>query len=216
MPISESHSERLLSSMEAGVGPFGNHVRVALLRATQDHPDALKGLGGALGTYGFIKHAQAFVVGAVEKNTLALSDYGYVLERAVLMASSLEVGSCWLGGSFRPGPFGRAISMRGSESVPAVIALGYPAERRPVIDTLIELHHNAGTCRAAWSTRFFDEDDFQVPAEIQALGSAGDLFTAVHLAPRHAIRSRGGLCERRRDCFICFLRGISATRRKIG
>lgn len=183
-----------------GSGPFGNKVRFAMLHPTNDDPDALKGLGGALGTYGFIKQAQAFAVGAVGAGRLALCDYGYLLEAAVLAASSMGVGSCWLGGSFRPGPFGRAIAVREQESVPAVVAFGYPAARRPVVDKLIEMHHNDGNRRAAWESRFFDENDFEVPARAEHLGRVRDLFAAVHAAPSscntqpwRVVRAGGGL-----------------------
>ena len=182
--ISESHVEQIASSLgETGIGPFGNEVRFALLHPSKECPEALKGLGGALGTYGFIKHVQAFAVGALKTGPLALCDVGYLLERAVLTASSLGVGSCWLGGSFRPGPFGKVISVRENETIPAVIALGYPGARRRVTDKLIEMHHSAGNQRAEWATRFFDENDFERPADIETLGMDRDLFSAVHVAP---------------------------------
>ena len=53
-----------------------------------------------LGTYGFIKHAQDFIVGAVEKSQYSREHYGYILEKIILAATDLGLGTCWLGGFF--------------------------------------------------------------------------------------------------------------------
>ena len=163
-------------------GPFGNAMRATLLHPTEDRPQALKGLGGLLGTYGFIKDAQAYAVGAIHPAPYALHDFGYLMEGVVLKAEELGVGSCWLGGSFRPGLFGAAIRAQEDEVLPAVIALGYPSDKRRMADKLIELHHSKGNRRAAWESRFFDRNDFDVPAPIDE-GIALALFRAVHAAP---------------------------------
>lgn len=183
-PLSAADGIAISAATGTGaVGPFGHVVRFSLLQPTKEKPDALNGLSGALGTYGFIKHAQAFVIGAVESGALSLCDFGYLMENAVLAAAEVGVGSCWLGGSFRPGPFGKVIRVRENESVPAVIALGYPAPRRKVMDKLIEMHHVDGNRRANGSSRFFEANDFSMPADPKDRSVTADLFAAVHCAP---------------------------------
>jgi nitroreductase len=104
--------------------PFGSSLRLALAAASPGDADALKGLG----TYGFIKGAQGFLVGAVGKGPRDLEDFGYVAEQAVLLATDLGLGTCWLGGTFARSNFAKRLGGLGpKETMPAVICLGYPA-----------------------------------------------------------------------------------------
>ena len=98
-PIEPELKERL-SNFLAGspAGPLGTGVRFKLVSAREDNATALKGLG----TYGFTKGARGFIVGAVEKlENHNMEDYGYLLERAVLFATDIGLGTCWLGGHFQ-------------------------------------------------------------------------------------------------------------------
>lgn len=182
--LSDADSARIKTAITAiSRGPFGNHLRTTLLHPTIEKPEALNGLGGSVGTYGFIKNAQAYAVGAIKPAPFALHDYGFILEGIVLEATQLGVGSCWLGGSFRPGPFGKAIAARDSEFVPAVLALGYPGQKRRIADKLIEMHHNKANRRAEWDALFFDNNSFDTPANAAVIGRSAVLLRSVHAAP---------------------------------
>ncbi len=106
-----------------GPGPLGSRTRFSLVAATENDRESLKGLG----TYGFVKGAAGFIVGAVEPGPRDMEDYGHGLQQAVLAATDLGLGTCWLGGSFTKSSFARKIGATRSETVPAVVALGYPA-----------------------------------------------------------------------------------------
>jgi len=105
-------------------GPLGSEIRIHLLAQTEADPSCLKGLG----TYGFIKGATAFMVGAVKSSPYDLEDYGYVMEHAVLVATDLGLGTCWLGGTFKKSKFARSIHLAPDEAMPAVVAVGYEAQ----------------------------------------------------------------------------------------
>ncbi|MBN2685035.1 MAG: hypothetical protein JXR40_07135 [Pontiellaceae bacterium] len=182
-PLSASDLSGIKSALpDEECGPFGNRLRAAILHPTKDNPKAIDGLGGLLGTYGFIKNAQAYAVAALKPAPFALNDFGFLLEGAVLKATQLGIGSCWLGGSFRPGPFGVAINAQGDEFIPAVIAFGYPSPKPRIADKLIKMHHNKGNRRAAWETLFFHQNDFHIPAD-PANNISTTLLRAVHAAP---------------------------------
>lgn len=104
-------------------GPLGSHIRLQLLAETEEDPYSLKGLG----TYGFIKGVKAFIAGAVRRSPNDLEDYGYVMEHAVLKATHLGLGTCWLGGTFTKSKFAKRISLAPDEIMPAVVAVGYEA-----------------------------------------------------------------------------------------
>jgi len=61
-PIAEEKRQRLAEFISSiNLGPLGAPVRFALIAATEQDRNSLRGLG----TYGFIKGATGFIVGAV-------------------------------------------------------------------------------------------------------------------------------------------------------
>ena len=106
-------------------GPLGTSARFGMIAASSDDEGALK----RLGTYGFIKDARAFILGAVRKGPGDLEDYGYLLEEVILEATGLGLGTCWLGGTFTRSTFtSRFGGITRDEVIPAVVSTGYPGD----------------------------------------------------------------------------------------
>ncbi len=114
-------------------GPFGSSARFTLFAAESSASSELKGLG----TYGFIKNPAAFVAGVVKEAEMNPEDYGYSMERIILHATELGLGSCWLGGSFKRSSFAEKAGIGDGESVPAVASIGYIAEKKTGTDRLL-------------------------------------------------------------------------------
>lgn len=173
-------------------GPLGSRARFSLITATEEDRKALKGLG----TYGFIKGATGFIVGAVEPGPKDMEDYGYLLERAVLAATDTGLATCWLGGTFSKSAFARKIGVTGSEVVPAVVATGYAAEGARDSDRLRRV---AGSDRRlSFEELFFDQELGQALAPADA-GAYAAVLDAVRWAPSasnkqpwRVVRSSGG------------------------
>jgi nitroreductase len=126
-PIHETHLQALKDSLATQqTGTLGTHARFELVAATQNDRQSLKGLG----TYGFIKNPTGFIIGAIEQGPKNLEDYGYLLEHAILAATDIGLGTCWLGGSFTKSSFAKKISLRDMETIPAVAATGYIEEKK--------------------------------------------------------------------------------------
>jgi hypothetical protein len=125
-PITAGHKEDLEVFMATRTrGPLGSTARFKLIAAEPDDASALR----RLGTYGFIKGATGFIVGAVQAGPRDLEDYGYLLEELVLHATVLGLGTCWLGGTFTRGAFTSRFGGVGpGETIPAVVATGYPGD----------------------------------------------------------------------------------------
>ena len=112
--------------------PFGTPVRLQLvLGAAKD--------GKKLGTYGFIKNAQAYLVGAVTRGEHDLEDYGYVFERLILEATALGLGTCWLGGTLDRGAFGQTVQLSDDEWLPAVTPVGPTTAKRGLVDGAVRM-----------------------------------------------------------------------------
>jgi nitroreductase len=125
-PISPEDQEALEECMARSTrGPLGTPARFGLVAASSDDEGALK----RLGTYGFIKGARGFIVGAVRKGPGDLEDYGYLLEEVILEATRIGLGTCWLGGTFTRSTFTSRFGGVGrDEVIPAVVSTGYPGD----------------------------------------------------------------------------------------
>ena len=159
------------------IGPLGARVRFELATATAQDWSALKGLW----TYGFIKGATGFIIGAVGQAEKNLEDYGYLLERAILLATDIGLGTCWLGGSFSRSNFARKIAAEAGELVPAVAAVGYVANKPRLLDSFIRRRVGSDE-RLPWATLFFNQT-FDAPLSPEAAGAYATPLEMVRLGP---------------------------------
>jgi nitroreductase len=171
-------TRRRLQEYLAGLsqGPLGSTARFELAAASEEDSQALRGLG----TYGFIKHPAGFIIGALPPGKKDLEDYGYLLEQAVLQATELELGTCWLGGSFTQSTFAQRIHAQENELVAAVIAAGYPAPGSRERD-LIRRQVRADE-RLSWKRLFYDSQ-FGQPLAPEAAGEYAQALEMVRLGP---------------------------------
>ena len=134
-----------------------------------------------LGTYGLIKGAQEFVVGAIEKSDYYKENYGYILEAIILAATDLNLGTCWLGGTFNKSLFSTKINCQKSEIVPAITPIGYTPEKRRTKEKAIRAFTKADS-RFPWSKLFF-ENTFSTILPRETTGRYDTLLEMVRLAP---------------------------------
>jgi hypothetical protein len=175
-PISADARARLAQHLAAHTaGPLGSQARFALVAAAPDDSAALR----RLGTYGFIKGATGFLVGAVHRGSKDLEDYGYLVEQAILRATDLGLGTCWLGGTFTRGSFAERLGdLARDEIMPAVVSLGYPAG-----DGSARIHEReAGSRRLPASSLFFAEH-LGEPLELASGDPWATVLEAVRMAP---------------------------------
>jgi nitroreductase len=84
-----------------------------------------------VGSYGLVQNPPHLLVGVMpEESDAAQLDLGYVLEQAVLEATHLGLGTCWVTGSYDAQRAGEAVGLEAGEVAAAVCALGYPAQAR--------------------------------------------------------------------------------------
>jgi hypothetical protein len=177
-PIAADKRQRLegmIADLQAG--PLGTPLRFALVAATEQDASALKGLG----TYGFIKGASGFIVGAMRPAEKGLEDYGYGMEQIILLATDLELGTCWLGGSFTRSSFARRISVMREEQMPAVTAIGEIADPEQARDTLLRRRIGADR-RLPWDKLFF-QGSLNAPLTPEGAGAYATPLDMVRLGP---------------------------------
>jgi hypothetical protein len=154
-------------------GPLGSPTRFELVAATEADRKALRGLG----TYGYIKNPTGFILGAMGEGEKNLEDFGYAMERIILFATDLGLGTCWLGGSLTKSRFAKKIAAGKEERVPAVTSIGYSARSHRIRQMF---SHNAH--RYAWSELFFDQA-FGRPLSQNDAGGYAVPLEAVRMGP---------------------------------
>ena len=175
--IDEDIQLRIKEFLEThNLGPFGNRMRFALIAATEDDYQALK----SLCTYGFIKGAKGFIVGALGAGPKNLEDFGYIMEYAILFATDLGLGTCWLGDSFTKSNFAKKMNATEKETVPAVTSIGYIAEHSKAKDWIRS--KTGGAARLPAEQLFFQEK-FGNPVLLHQIGAYAQVLDAVRWAP---------------------------------
>lgn len=158
-------------------GPFGGRVRLGLVAAAEEDAAVLKGLG----TYGAINGARAFLVGAVAAGPMDMEDFGFAFEKAILYATSLGLGTCWLGATFTRTSFVARFGLREGEVMPAASPVGYPAADRTAVDRFTRAGARSEG-RKPWPELFFDSG-FGAPLLREQAGPYAESLEMVRLGP---------------------------------
>lgn len=158
-------------------GPFGNKPEFQLIGLDMSSPEKWKNIG----TYGVIKNARFFLAGKVKNSDKAVVDYGYCMENLILQATRMQLGTCWLGGTFRASGFAKMMNLREDELLPAVSPVGYPARQKSLTEKLFRF--SAGSDhRKPWAEIFF-AGDFTKPLTPALAGKYAEALENVRLGP---------------------------------
>jgi hypothetical protein len=170
--------EKLLTFIRSNKkGPFGHEVRFDIIDLNGAGQEELK----QLASYGNIKGAKYFMAGVIKKTATSVIDYGYLTEKNILAATSLGIGTVWVGGTFNRAGFMEKINAKEGEVIPAVVPMGYAAKHKDVMEISTRLAVTADT-RKPWKEIFFDAANMKPLSE----GEAGDFnipLSCLRLAP---------------------------------
>lgn len=180
-------------------GPFSPKVRIELI----DNPLIAEKAGGKIGTYGIIKGARDYAAAIVETGEKDLEQLGFVMEKFILYATSLDLGTCWLGGTFNKSQFGELAALKKGESLPAVTPIGHAKDRKSVLDSLMRLAAGSDR-RKSWAELFYDES-FSRPLHEQDAGECGEALEAVRLAPSASNKQPWRVLIHGEDCHFYML-----------
>lgn len=152
--VSPELRARLLEVVaESRVGPLGNRVRIEQI----DVDELAMSEARSLGTYGVITGARLYLVAAIENTASARVDVGYCLEKIILEATRLGLGTCWMGGTFRRANFARSVGAGDDEIIPVVTPVGYARKHKSLRERV--LRRLAGSDqRRPWESMFFASD----------------------------------------------------------
>jgi len=168
-PVGATLLHALMGAAEGADHVSDASPRVSLISGTELTSRVLTFV---IGSYGLVQNAPHLLAGILPyESDAARVDLGYVLEQVVLEATRLELGTCWVTGSYDPRAAGSVLAVDSTEVVAAVCALGYPSTTR-----LGRFHSDAVRRLAGGSRR-------KQLSEIVFLGEWGVPWTAERADP---------------------------------
>jgi nitroreductase len=158
-------------------GPFGAAVRFKLLDLEPLNSSDLR----KMGTYGIIKGARHYILGAVRNKEGSMADLGYCLEKIILEATALGLGTCWMGGTFKRSAFAAQMELAEDELLPAITPVGYPAVEKSTTERVMRFGAGSNR-RKPWSELFFKSDGITALSESEC-GTFREAYEAVRMGP---------------------------------
>lgn len=169
--LDKETADKISNFLKNSKGPFNAPVRFQLINSSDSNEK--------LGTYGVIKGTGSFIACAITNSTEGLINLGFILENAILYSTSLGLGTCWIGGTFKKSVFAKAMNLEPSEILPIITPVGYPSSSRRLLDTTMRFVAGSKK-RKPWSNIFFDTnfdnnlteasaDDYVLPLEMLRL-----------------------------------------------
>ncbi|MHA1201096.1 MAG: nitroreductase family protein [Candidatus Heimdallarchaeaceae archaeon] len=168
---------------EAMVGERTEGFRFAIVTFNE-----LKSRKERLGTYGFIKGANLFMVGIIsedysDRKNLSIS-FGRTFERIILKATDLGLGTCWMVSTFNRKQLSQKIGLGDHENIAIVSPLGYSAlKKRPVERIMRQIPKSDQ--RKTWGELFF-HNDFKTPLSREDTGKYSTALEMLRLSPSAA------------------------------
>ncbi len=191
-------------------GPFGAAVRLKMLDFEPLSREELR----RLGTYGVIKGARLYLLGAAKEEEGFLEDLGYCMEKAVLKATALGLGTCWLGGTFRRSAFAEKMDLGPEELLPAITPLGYAREEISTADRL--LRFSAGSRKRKPFHELFFAADGKTPLTEERAGSFHDALQAVRMGPSASNRQPWRIIQEVDNVYHLYLKENKLYNRMMG
>jgi len=168
---------KLENYMEAINGEAKSKLRFLLTKKQGENSNTPE----KLGTYGVITGAVHYIIGVTDKAEKDEVEFGYLFEKIVLYATSLGLGTCWLGGTFKRNDFTQAAQLTENEYIPIVSPVGIKKEKKRLLD--LAMRAGAGSNkRKPWNELFF-ENGTQTPLTETTAGDYATVLEMVRLAP---------------------------------
>ena len=180
-PLERKEKEVITNLLKSNVtGPFGHQSRFELIDFSELDREEIK----KLGTYGFIKGANAFIAGATMLQDKALEDFGYCLENIILKITNLGLGTCWMVGTFHRANFAGKMDIKEGEALIGISPVGYIQAKPSYIDQVVILAAGSRK-RKPWDELFFC-GNIKTPLSRKDANQYAIALEAVRLAPSGA------------------------------
>jgi nitroreductase len=175
--IEPKTKQNIIDFMQSNsLGIFGNKVDFSWIDGSSDEFKDVK-----LGTYGIISGTTSFIAGKVGNSDMNFEDFGYCMEKLVLFCTQLNIGTCWMGGTYNKTAFSTAVGLQEEELIPAVTPVGYFGTNKRTIDKMFR--YFAGSDNRKPFDELFFSKTFSGQLSVKEKDTYGYFLEMVRLAP---------------------------------
>lgn len=128
-PLTASEVETLRKAVEEAESPFGGKVSIALKQFD------LKGTFKP-STYGTINGASWYFLLGTDSSEESQLSLGFRMEKVVLKAASMGLGTCWIAATFKGTSFAEAAGFPADTPLQVVMPVGRPAEKKSLMEKI--------------------------------------------------------------------------------
>ena len=158
------------------IGLFGNKVNFYWING-----DSVEFKDIKLGTYGVISGTKSFITGKITSADKNFEDFGYCMEKMILYCAQLNIGTCWLGGTYNKTAFSASVHLKEDELIPAVTPVGYFGKKKRTIDRMFR--RMAGSDNRKQFDELFFSQSFSNPLSEKEKTEYGFFLEMIRLAP---------------------------------
>lgn len=134
-----------------------------------------------LGTYGVIKGTNTYIVGILNSQKGNALELGYQLEKIVLYATGLGLGTCWLGGTYNRKDFEDYLELDKNEILAVLIAVGNKKDKKSLIESTMRFVAKSDQ-RKPWNELFYNHNE-DTPLNKEQLDEYSTVLEMVRIAP---------------------------------
>ena len=134
-----------------------------------------------LGTYGIIQGTRNFIAVITTQEEVDALSLGYHIEKIVLIATGLGLGTCWLGGTFDRSSFEDHLSLKNNEKVVILIAFGYKKNKQSMIESTMRILAKSDQRKP--SSELFLEANGEKALDLNSIGDYQKVLEMVRIAP---------------------------------
>lgn len=134
-----------------------------------------------LGTYGIILGTHNFIAVITTQEEVDALNIGYHIEKIVLFATGLGLGTCWLGGTFDRSSFEDHLSLKNNEKLVILIAFGYKKNKQSMIESTMRILAKSNQRKP--SSELFFEVDAEKVLDLSSIGDYEKVLEMVRIAP---------------------------------
>ena len=175
-PLRDEHVVQIKQYINQLQTPFGVKARIELI-SVQFSETPIK-----LGTYGMIKGACDYLALIYEEAPFAETAAAYMFEQVILFCTNLNLGTCWLGGSFSRNDFKKQIRLKPNENLKIVSPVGYASVNKLFLEKYVVRADKKHVSRKPFGELFFDKN-FNYPLTENTAGIFFKPLEMVRLAP---------------------------------
>lgn len=170
--INSKEIEIIRESISRASTPFGGTFKIEFKKFDLKGPQSPS-------TYGTITGASRYLLIGIHDDDLSMLSAGFGMEKVILKATELGLGTCWMALSFKDSDFSKAADMPVDEPLRIISPVGYPAKKRKMLESVTRMALRSSK-RLPMEELFF-EGEFDIP--VSSNNRFYDALEMMRLAP---------------------------------